>query len=1201
MLRGILHFEWRYHTRQAVFFASLAIFAGMSFALVGTGYGAGENVHLNSPHGVAQSLGLLSLTSLFVLGIFCAATVQRDAEHGMTELLYTTSVTQRDYLLGRFLGALLATLAVFAVATLALMVAPYLMAVPPEQVAPPSVGRYLWALLVVVTPNVVFAASLLFAISALSRSRLASYVGGVFVYALYLVGSMWAESPIMAGTAPQTAESLSRAALLDPFGLSALFELSRYWTEAERNTRLVPLEGNFLWNRLLWLSVAVAVLGFVHGRFSFRASAVKPGKETRSEAPVAQGRGAAYRPVEVGTPRGRRAWEVFVSAARLELRHVLRSWPFLALLALWVFVVAMEIVTGAGRGEAGTYRIPTTGRVLESVWMPLSQVGTLVVIYFGAELAWRERMVRFESLLDATPASSFVFFASKLAALVALVGVMTAVPVALGLAFQLMRGQVALEPGLYLSLFYFGGLPLVLFAVAVLFIQTLSPHRYVGMVLSLLLALVASHGASLGLEHPMTRFGATPRVSHSDLDGFGPMAASFTAFMVYWSAFAGLLALVTWGLWRRGLGARWSARLRGVPGQWGRAGRFAAVAFGGVFVLAGGFIIRDTWGLGTYQSRDTALAWRERYERTYKVLEPLPLPSLVAVTSRVDLFPEARRYRATGTYRLENRTHNPLDTLWVALPRTAGPVSLSLKGAEQVAHDEDFGMFHFRLQPPLPPGGVSELSFDVTREERGVRATGFELSLVENGSFILNEEVFPTLGYRRSHELGDPAERRARGLPEQPRMPLLDESRKTPVVQAPVWHTLDLMVSTSSDQTVVAPGRLRKQWSEEGRSYFHYVVDRPMTPVFAIVSARYAVERTRHQGVDVEVYYHPAHAYNVKAMLEATTRSLDDFGARFHRYPDEQLRIVEIPKSWSFGALAMRQVIYFVEDRGFLTDMKHSDAVDLVTRRTAHEVAHQWWGHMLAPATVEGATMLVESLTKYSEQRVLAGLHGEHSLVRELAFDRDRYLAGRAGEAAHEPGLYRGTGQSYLYYGKGALVMNALRDLLGEAKLDAALRRLLVSAGREGSVTTLDLLTQLHLEASPGQHVLIDEWLKDVVLYDLKVESSSVEVLPDGRFQVTARMSTSKRAVRGGEDILLPMDESLDVAVYTDSPRDGVVEDSLLHVQRHRFQGPSTEVSFIVEKRPTHVGIDPFILRIERERSDNFQKLSPRVSASAAR
>ncbi|NTX36055.1 hypothetical protein HUA78_16530 [Myxococcus sp. CA033] len=1200
MLRGILHFEWRYQTRQAVFFAASAFFLGLGVLFVATGYG-GDGIHVNSPYSVAKSLGLLSLTSLFVLGIFCANTVQRDAEHRMTELLYTTSVTQRDYLLGRFLGALLATLAVFGVATLSLMVSPFVVAVAPEQLGPLSVVSYLWALVVLVVPNVVFAASLLFAVSALSRSTLASYVGGVLVYALYIVGAMWADSPLMAGVSPQTPEAMARAALLDPFGLSAFFEQTRYWTEAERNTRLLSLEGNLLWNRLLWLGVAACVLGGVHWRFSFRSAAVKPRRDERSSESASTAP-STYRPVEVEASQGRgMTWEVLVSATRLELRHLLRSWPFLALLALWLFMVGMEIVTGAGRGEYGTRRIPTTGRVLESIWTPLSQLGTLVLIYFGAELAWRERMARFDALLDATPVSSVVFVVSKLAALVALVGVLTGTPMVLGVLFQLARGHQLLEPGLYLSLFYFAGLPLVLFAVAVLFIQTVSPHRYVGMVLSLVLAIVVGQGAGWGLEHPLTRFGAAPEVTHTDLNGHGPMAASFTAFMVYWSAFAGLLALVTWGLWRRGLAPRLGARFQALAARWGRGGLAGAVGCGVVLVGTGGLILHDTYGLNAYESRDTFLAWQADYERTYKIHEALPLPSIVAVKSAVDLFPAEGRYRVTGTYRLENRTLSPIDTVWVAVPRTARPVSLALRGAEQVAHDERFGMYRFKLASPLLPGDVSELSFDVTREERGVRAGDFELSLVENGSFIRQTEVFPTLGYRRTYEMGNPARRRELGLPEIPRMPPLDESGAAPAPSPQVWHTLDVTVSTAEDQTAIAPGTLRKEWSEGGRRYFHYVVDRPMTPMFAIVSARYAVEKTRHQGVDVEVYYHPAHPYNVKAILTAMTRSLDDFGARFHRYPDTQLRVVEIPSYWDFGAFAMSQVIYFVEDRGFLTDMGREDAVDLVTRRTAHEVGHQWWGHMLDPASVEGATMLVESLTKYSEQRVLAGLHGERSLLPVLAFDRDRYLSGRAEEAEQEPPLYKGTGQSYLYYGKGALVMNALRDLLGEAKLDAALRHLLHAQARENSLTTLDLLDALHAEASAEQQVLIDQWLKEVVLYDLKVESATVETQADGRFRVTARVSTSKHARRGSEAVPLSLDEALDVAVYSESPRDGSGEDVPLHVERLRFQGASTEVSFVVDQRPTHVGVDPFFLRIERERGDNFRKLEARAEASASR
>ncbi|MFY1831528.1 M1 family aminopeptidase [Myxococcus fulvus] len=1197
MLGGILHFEWRHQTRQAVFPAAAAVFIALAFLFVSTGYG-GDNLHVNSPYSVAQSLGLLSLTSLFVLGLFCANTVQRDAEHGMTELIYTTSVRKRDYLLGRFLGATLATLAVFGVATLALMAAPFLVTLAPERVGPVGVGRYLWPLVVLVLPNIVFAASLLFAVSALSRSTLATYVGGILVYAVYVVGSMWADSPLMAGTSPQTPEALARAAVLDPFGLSAFFEQTRYWTEAERNTRLFALEGHLLWNRLLWLGVSACVLGWVHARFSFRRSAVKRRPDASLDE-AHRGTPSVYRPVPVdAAPR----WAALASATRLELRHVLGSWPFLALLVLWLFIVCMEIVTGAGRGEYGTRRIPTTGRVVEHIWTPLSQLGTLVLIYFGAELAWRERMARFDALLDATPVSSAVFVVSKLLALVALVGVLTGAPILLGMGFQLSRGMTALEPGLYLSSFYFAGLPLVLFAVAVLFLQALSPHRYVGMVLSLALAIVSSQGAGWGLEHPLTRFAAAPGVVHTDLNGLGPMAGSFTAFMAYWSAFACVLALVTWGLWRRGLGFSLLARLRSLPARWGRGGWLAAGVAGAVVVLVGGVILHDTVLQGTYESRDASRDWKEAYERTYKVQQALPVPSITALTAKVDLFPREARYRVTGNYRLENRTREPIDTLWVAVPRSARPVSLALRGAEQVSHDERFGMVRFALSPALPPGGVSELSFDITREEQGVRATDFELALVENGTFLRNTEVFPSLGYRRTYELGNAAERRARGLPEQPRLPTLDESGAVPPPVDQGWHTLDLTVSTDGDQTAIAPGALRREWTEAGRRSFHFVEARPMTPMFAIVSARYAVERTRHQGVDVEVYYHPSHPYNVKAIQAAMTRSLDDFGARFQRYPDAQLRVVEIPSYWDFGALAMRQVIYFVEDRGFLTDMgREDDAVDLVTRRTAHEVAHQWWGHLLDPAPVEGATMLVESLTKYSEQRVLAGQHGERSLLPVLAFDRDRYLSGRGEEAEAEPPLYKGAGQSYLYYGKGALVMNALRDLLGEAKLDAALRHLLASQARENTLTTLDLLAALYTQASAEQRVLVDQWMKEVVLYDLKVEEASVEALEDGRFRVTARVATAKHARRGSEDVPLPMDEVLELAVYRGSPRDGAVEDAPLRVERHRFQGPSTEVTFVLEERPAYVGVDPGFLRIERERGDNFRKLTPHVRASASR
>ncbi|MBZ4422527.1 M1 family aminopeptidase [Myxococcus sp. RHSTA-1-4] len=1190
MLGEFLRFEWRYQTRQASFYVALAVCLLMGFVFVSTGYGP-DNIHVNSPYVVMQSLGLLSLLAIFMLTSFCANAALRDTEHRMEELVFATSIRKRTYLFGRFAGALLAALTVFCAAAVGLMLAPLVVAVDPERLGSVDVLRYLWALVALVLPNLVFAASLLFAISVLTRSTLASYVGGVFVYALYFVGSLLGDSPLMAGAAAQTPETMMRAALLDPFGLSAFFEQTRYWTEQERNTRLLALEGHFLWNRVLWLGVSAGVLGLVYRRFSFHVSpGTKAGRDESAEpARVA----SSYRPMAGQDHPGAVPWAALASAVRLESRYVLRSGAFLSLLALWVFMVGMDVAAGATRVEYGTHLWPTTGLLLSAFQQSLSIIGTMTLIYFGAELVWRERAVRIDSVLDATPASSAVFYLSKLVVLSLVTVLLSAVAMGVAVLYQLTRGYHHLEPGLYLSLLYFTGLPLVLFAVAVLFVQTLSPNRYVGMLLSLLVALVVQQGARLGLEHGLLRYAGGPPVVHSDMNGFGAALGSFSAFMAYWGAFAAFLVLVTWGLWRRGVSPSPRARLVALPRQWGRRGQVGAAACLGVFSVTGGFIFHGTNVLNTYETREQLADWKADYEKTYKRYETLAQPSVVAVKADVALFPEERRYQVSGTYRMENRTAEPIETVWVAVRRDVTRVELKLPGAAQRSHDARFGMYEFRLEQPLPPGARAELTFDLAVARRGVETQDIDSSIAGNGSFITNVEVFPSIGYRKTYELRDARERRKRGLPEVEDAELAwEEPGVSPGNgRAREWITLDTTLSTSDDQLAVAPGVLRREWREGGRRYFRYVMDRPMLNWFAIVSARYAVEKVRHQGIDVEVYYHPGHGQNVGRMMTAATRSLDVFGEAFGPYPHEQLRIVEIPSTWGFGALALSNTIYYPEHRGFLADTRNPEDVDLVTRRIAHEVAHQWWGHQVDPADGPGATTLNESLAKYSEQLVLKSLHGEAHVRKVLSYDLERYLTGRASESEVEPPLSAARDQSYLYYGKGALVMNALRDLLGEAAMSRALRRLVRErAYPSAPPTTRDLLAALHAEDSEAHRGLIDQWLKEVVLYDLKVESASYEPLPDGRYRVTARIAAAKTARRGGEDVALDLDEELDVAVFT-----GRTEgEPALYSAKHRFTGAPAEVSVIVNARPAYVGVDPYLRRIELERTDNLWKLEAR-------
>ena len=84
--------------------------------------------------------------------------------------------------------------------------------------------------------------------------------------------------------------------------------------------------------------------------------------------------------------------------------------------------------------------------------------------------------------------------------------------------------------------------------------------------------------------------------------------------------------------------------------------------------------------------------------------------------------------------------------------------------------------------------------------------------------------------------------------------------------------------------------------------------------------------------------------------------------------------------------------------------------------------------------------MMSETLAEYSALKVMEKKYGEESIRKYLRYELDRYLRGRAGEVRHEPPLALVQNEPYVWYYKGALVMFAMSDYIGEDKLNAALR-----------------------------------------------------------------------------------------------------------------------------------------------------------------
>ena len=169
----------------------------------------------------------------------------------------------------------------------------------------------------------------------------------------------------------------------------------------------------------------------------------------------------------------------------------------------------------------------------------------------------------------------------------------------------------------------------------------------------------------------------------------------------------------------------------------------------------------------------------------------------------------------------------------------------------------------------------------------------------------------------------------------------------------------------------MAPGYLQKEWTQNGRHYFHYMMDQPILPFFSYLSARYAVKHERGR----TWRWRSITTRRMPGTCERMIRGGE--GCRwitttqhYTPYQFRQLRILEFPNYAAF-AQSFANTIPFSESIGFIADLRETADIDYVYYVTAHEMAHQWWAHQVIGANMQGSTMLSESLAQYSALMVM--------------------------------------------------------------------------------------------------------------------------------------------------------------------------------------------------------------------------------------
>ncbi len=1224
MFAAVAGFELRYQLKNPVFWVSGLLFFLMTFGSVASDtiqLGSTANVHVNSPSAIATTHLIFSIFFMFVSTAFVANVVVRDDDTGYGPILRATRLRKFDYLYGRFLGAFVAVALCFLFIPAAMIVGSAMPWVDAEKVGPLRLDAYAYTYVALVLPTLFLVSAGFFALATVTRSMMATYVGVVAFMIVYLVAVALAAKP----------QFRTVMAYVEPFGTAAFGNATRYWTATERNTLLVPLIGPLLWNRLIWMGVGLGALTAAYPLFRFEAPAGKvkrreaerqdaldttdlraprrPSEAPRQDESVLQPspprhpeEGPRSRPVSKdAAPRRDAVPAQLLARTRLDMGQVFKSPAFFVLLALGLFNSGAGLWFTTTDGIYGDNIFPVTRVLIQVLRGSFTFIPLVVSIYYAGELVWRERDRNTDALVDATPTPDWVFAAPKIVAITLVLFAMLAVSILAAMTVQLIRGFPHFELGKYIGWYL---LPetvnAALIAVLAVFLQTLSPHKFVGWGLMVVFIISTIVLPKMGFEHNLYIYGGSPDVPLSDMNDQGMAGLARTWFLTYWSLIALGLCVLSAVLWRRGADASLGPRLRRLPRRLaGPAGAVLGAAVVGA-VGVGGFIFLNTNIWNPYRTRLEEDRWTADYEKALLPYSSIPQPKVTDVRLTVDVFPDGPYALTRGVYVFQNKTNAPIRTLHVRFDRDLKVQALSVEGAHPLKTYDRFNYRIFAFDAPLRPGEKRTLSFTGRLGQHGFRNRGDDTLtpggselVVHNGTFLDSFAIAPLIGMDQLGLLKDRAKRRKYHLPADLRPPKLEDDRARAfnfVTHGADWVNTDITVSTSANQTPMAPGYRIADRTAGGRHVAEFRSEAPILDLFSIQSGRYAVKRVPYKGVDLAVYYDPQHPWNVGRMIHALQVGLDYDQANFSPYQFRQVRIMEFP-DYSQFAESFANTIPYSEGIGFIIDAADRAKIDMVTYVTAHELGHQWWGHQVAPADMQGGAMLSETFAQYSALMAMKHLYGPDQIRKFLKFELDSYLRARGGEAVEELPLERVEDQGYIHYRKGSLVMYRLQDEVGEAAVNRALRHLIHDYAFKGAPypASKDFVADLRAEVGPDKQQLITDLFEKITLYDLRAVQASSKKRTDGRYDVTLQVAAKKLYANGqGKETEALLDEPFDIGLFAREPgKAGFGPKDVILFEHLAVKSGKQSFTFTVDHAPRFAGVDPYNKAIDRNSDDN--------------
>lgn len=1188
-----IRYELKYWLKTPMLWIFVFIYALLAFFAtasdnVTVGGGSG-NIFRNAPFQIQNYYNAFSIICLLMTTAFMNATANRDFEFGMHQFVFSSPIKKRDYFFGKFIGAaIIAAIPAIGI-SIGTLLAPPLAAVfdmaPAERFGDIYWSAHLLGLLAFAVPNAIISGVFLFSLAILFRSTIVSFVGSMLLLVFYIVS----------GTYTQDIQTEWVANLLDPFGSYPFENATKYLTVAERNFKVVPLDGGLLLNRLIWLGIAFVILLFVYLRFSFNTRKEKATKEKIGSKPDTIP--AVSNTVFSATKPGQFSLGTFWNLVQFETKSIVKNPTYIIIMLIGLIILIVNFATFSS--SFGTKRYAVTYLIVDNIVDAYAVFLYGFIAFYTGVLVWKERDAKINEIQDATPIPSGMLFCSKLIAIVASIALVFFVSILLGIITQTLYGYTRYELDVYLKgLFGIRLTKMIFLTVLSLLLHYLINNRYIAWFAFIVFIIVNGFiWRLLEIRTNMLAFGFLPRVEYSDMNGFGPFVPGTVWFSLYWFLFCLILCFVISAFYIRGkeeqIGYRWKRAKNNLWNQ--KTAIFVSLI---LFVLCGSFVYYNTKTLNTYDSSKEGENKQLAYEQQYKRYEHLAQPRFFKLDYKIDIFPESRSVKTNVDAWARNISAVPISELHFTMPLLTDSVQIHIANAKIKRNDTRLSYRIYTLEKPLMPNDSIKINVVLHKESPGFENEVSFTQLTQNGTFFNNTDIMPSFGYNKDYEIADKNKRAKLKLPKRARMAKLDDSNKAaranPYVSGDAdYVTVNTVISTNADQTAIAPGSLVKSWNVGARRYFNYKLDKEALNFYSFISARYEVARKKWNGIDLEVYYDKQHAYNVPNMLASMQKSLEYYTSNFGPYYHKQCRIIEFPRYEEF-AQAFPGTMPYSESIGFITDLRKvkQDDIDMVFYVVAHEMGHQYWAHQVCGANMQGSEMMSEGFAQYSALMVMEKEYGKDKMKKFLEYEMDGYLSGRSYETEAERPLMKTENQQYIHYQKASVIMYYFKEMVGAPNVNRALRNLIDTyAYKSPPYPTANAAIAEFRKVTPDSlQYLIHDMFETITIFNNRTLEAKYKKTGDV-YEVKIKASFEKfRCDSIGTETKIPIADYVDVAIFA-KPEGDMKLGKVLFKKRLKVTKKDNVFTFKTKGLPYKAGIDPYNYLIDRVPEDNIKQV----------